>query len=34
MYAANLPQISWASEADKTYVIAQARFFKLGLIVT
>ena len=28
MYAANLPQISWASEADKTYVIAQARFFR------
>lgn len=26
--AANLPQISWASEADKAYAIAQSRFFR------
>ena len=28
LYAANLPQISWASPAEKTYAIAQARFFR------
>ena len=28
LYAAELPQISWGSEADKAYVIAQARFFR------
>lgn len=26
--AANLPQIAWSSESEKTYVIAQARFFR------
>jgi hypothetical protein len=26
--AANLPQITWSSPAEKTYVIAQARFFR------
>lgn len=26
--SANLPQISWSSEEDKTYTIAQARFFR------
>ena len=28
LYAAELPQITWASEADKAYVVAQARFFR------
>ena len=28
MYAAELPQISWTSEAEKLYVMAQARFFR------
>lgn len=28
LYAAELPQITWASEADKTYAMAQARFFR------
>ncbi|MDD3787294.1 MAG: RagB/SusD family nutrient uptake outer membrane protein [Petrimonas sp.] len=28
IYAAELPQISWASEADKKYAIAQAKFFR------
>ena len=28
LYAANLPQISWSSPAEKVYVIAQARFFR------
>ncbi len=28
LYAAELPQISWASAADKAYAIAQARFFR------
>ena len=28
LYAAELPQISWSSDAEKSYVIAQARFFR------
>lgn len=28
LYAADLPDISWASDADKAYAIAQARFFR------
>ena len=28
IYAADLPQIIWSSQADKTYVLAQARFFR------
>jgi hypothetical protein len=28
LYAAELPQIGWASEADKAYAVAQARFFR------
>jgi starch-binding outer membrane protein, SusD/RagB family len=28
LYAAELPQISWASAAEKAYVVAQARFFR------
>lgn len=28
VYAANLPQISWSSDAEKKYAIAQGRFFK------
>jgi len=28
LYAAELPQISWSSEAEKAYVLAQARFFR------
>jgi hypothetical protein len=28
LYAAELPQITWASAADKAYAIAQARFFR------
>ncbi|MDR2120811.1 MAG: RagB/SusD family nutrient uptake outer membrane protein [Tannerella sp.] len=28
LYAAELPQIAWASTADKTYAVAQARFFR------
>ncbi|MBR4755450.1 MAG: RagB/SusD family nutrient uptake outer membrane protein, partial [Bacteroidales bacterium] len=28
MYAAELPQISWASAQDKAYAIAQAKFFR------
>lgn len=28
LYAAELPQISWSSESEKAYVIAQARFFR------
>lgn len=28
LYAAELPQIAWASAADKAYAIAQARFFR------
>ena len=28
LYAAELPQISWTSEAEKLYVMAQARFFR------
>ena len=32
LYAAELPQISWTSEAEKLYVMAQARFFRLLLI--
>lgn len=28
LYAAELPQISWASETEKAYVVAQARFFR------
>lgn len=28
LYAAELPQIAWGSEADKAYVVAQARFFR------
>lgn len=28
IYAANLPQISWSSDAEKKYAIAQGRFFK------
>ena len=28
IYAANLPNISWASEAAKAYALAQARFFR------
>lgn len=28
LYAAELPQITWGSEADKVYAIAQARFFR------
>nr|WP_165359830.1 RagB/SusD family nutrient uptake outer membrane protein [Parabacteroides goldsteinii] len=28
LYAAELPQIVWGSEADKAYAIAQARFFR------
>lgn len=28
IYAAALPQIAWGSEADKSYAIAQARFFR------
>jgi hypothetical protein len=28
IYAADLPQISWASEQDKAYTLAQARFFR------
>ena len=28
LYAVDLPQIVWASEEDKAYVIAQARFFR------
>jgi hypothetical protein len=28
LYAAELPQITWGSTADKAYVIAQARFFR------
>ena len=26
--AANMPQVAWSSEVDKTYAIAQARFFR------
>lgn len=28
LYAAELPQISWSSDAEKAYVLAQARFFR------
>ncbi len=28
LWAAELPQISWSSEAEKSYVVAQARFFR------
>ena len=28
IYAADLPQIVWSSQADKTYALAQARFFR------
>lgn len=28
LYAAELPQISWSSAAEKAYVVAQARFFR------
>ncbi len=28
IYAANLPNISWSSDADKAYALAQARFFR------
>lgn len=28
LYAAELPQISWASQQDKAYAVAQARFFR------
>lgn len=28
IYAAELPQISWGSDAEKAYVLAQARFFR------
>ena len=28
LYAAELPQITWASESNKAYAIAQARFFR------
>jgi starch-binding outer membrane protein, SusD/RagB family len=28
IYAADLPQIIWSSQADKTYAMAQARFFR------
>ncbi|MDR0743242.1 MAG: RagB/SusD family nutrient uptake outer membrane protein [Tannerella sp.] len=28
LYAADLPQITWESAADKAYVVAQARFFR------
>lgn len=28
IYAAELPQISWGSESEKAYVLAQARFFR------
>jgi len=28
LYAADLPQIAWASDADKAYKVAQARFFR------
>ena len=28
IYAAELPQISWASDSEKAYVLAQARFFR------
>ncbi|MBW8326162.1 MAG: RagB/SusD family nutrient uptake outer membrane protein [Prolixibacteraceae bacterium] len=28
LYAAELPQISWSSEAEKAYAVAQARFFR------
>ncbi len=28
LYAAELPQISWSSTAEKAYVVAQARFFR------
>lgn len=28
IYAAELPEISWGSEAEKAYVLAQARFFR------
>jgi len=28
LYAAELPQISWTSDAEKAYVLAQARFFR------
>lgn len=28
IYAADLPQITWSSQADKAYVLAQARFFR------
>jgi hypothetical protein len=28
LYAAELPQINWASAADKAYAVAQARFFR------
>ncbi len=28
LYAAELPQITWASQQDKAYAIAQARFFR------
>ena len=28
IYASDLPQIKWASEQEKTYILAQARFFR------
>ena len=28
LYAAELPQISWSSDAEKKYMLAQARFFR------
>jgi len=28
IYAADLPQITWSSQTDKAYVLAQARFFR------
>lgn len=28
VYAADLPQITWANEAEKAYTVAQARFFR------
>ncbi len=28
IYAAELPEVSWTSTADKTYAVAQARFFR------
>ncbi|SEN77034.1 Starch-binding associating with outer membrane [bacterium A37T11] len=28
IYSANLPQIAWSSDAEKTYALAQARFFR------